>query len=96
MAKRSPFTAIRSAIEPVVVRLSDDEQRAWRAAISARLDAVRHAERETLRLKLAIAEAVDLEIAMVRKVAAVHGFDPEKRWTLTDDGRVVTADPGSS
>ena len=86
-----PFAPLRNDLPGVVAVLTAEEAARWHATVRARLDATRAAELAALRARVAIAEAVEAEIAMVREMAARHGFDPNQAWALTPEGHVVRA-----
>lgn len=100
MSKRQtvkPFAPMRSTPgAAAVATLTADEAIAWRAAVRARQDAVRAAELAAARARVAIGEAAEAEIAMVRGLAARYGFDADGLWALDTEGRVVPATQGGS
>lgn len=75
------------------IKLSAADADIWRGAIEAREDAVRQAEAAVLRAKLAVSEAVEAQIGMVRAMAEKYRFDPRKTWTLHEDDRLTPPPP---
>lgn len=97
MSKRQnvkPFAALRNASPaPAVATLTDAEATRWRGAVRARQDAARLAELAAARARVAIGDAAEVEIAIAREMGAKYGFDPDRRWMLTDEGQVVEPPP---
>lgn len=92
MAKRE--TGAPAPPEFQAIKLSAQDADIWRAAIEAREDAVRQAEAAVLRAKLAVSEAVEAQIGMVRAMAERYRFEARKTWTLHEDDRLTPAAPG--
>lgn len=93
MARRpKTFAPLRpAAAGAALATLSPDDASTWRRAVAARVDAQRQAELVLMRARLAVGEAAEAEIAMVRQLGVTYGFDPDQPLQLTADGRVVVA-----
>lgn len=76
------------------IKLTADDANIWRDAIEAREDAMRQAEAAVMRAKLAVSEAVEAQIGMVRAMGEKYRFDPRRSWTLHEDDRLTLAQPG--
>ena len=84
-----PGTTPTRAPSGVVLRTLSDHERDARA--SALADAQRRAEVAAARARLEVGEAIEQHIGLLRELAALHGFDPDRAWVLQNDGTLVEA-----
>lgn len=88
---RQPRSTTPRPPEFRAIQFSAEDAAIWRDAIEAREDALRQAEAAVLRAKLAVADALEAQIGMVRGMAEKYRFDARQTWTLHEDGRLTPA-----